>query len=88
MEIRDKVLPGVGAQDMNSSGYQVSDVDDIDFFWESERVDVEDVYIPRIDTLFSPTAFDNLRMAGSTENPLLLDEGGGGGTRRTLFQQR
>ena len=31
-EMRDKVLSSVGAQDMDTSGYQVSDLDAVDFY--------------------------------------------------------
>ena len=32
------------------------------------------VFRPGIDTPFSPTAFDDLSMGGSVENPIVLDE--------------
>ena len=32
------------------------------------------VFIPGIDTPFSPTTFDDLSMEGSVENPIVLDE--------------
>ena len=33
-ELRDEVLSSVGAQDMDTSGHQVSaDLDDIEFYW-------------------------------------------------------
>ena len=32
MEMRDEVLPSVGGQDMDTSGYQVSDLDDFEFY--------------------------------------------------------
>ena len=35
MEMRDEVFSIVGAQDLDSSGYQVSDLDDIEFNWEN-----------------------------------------------------
>ena len=55
--------------------YQVSaDLDDVEFYWESDQLDVDAVFRPGIDTPFSPTAFDDLEMGGSAENPILLDE--------------
>ena len=74
MEMRDKLLPSVGAQDMDTSGYQVSDLGDIEFCWENGQLDVDAVFRPRIDTTFSPTALDNLEMRGSAENPIVLDD--------------
>ena len=34
MEMRDEVLSSVGAQDKDASGYQVSDMDDVESYWE------------------------------------------------------
>ena len=60
---------------MDSRGYQVSaDLDDVEFYWEIDQVVVDAVFRPGIDTPFSPTAFDDLEMGGSAENPILLDE--------------
>ena len=76
-EMRDEVLSSVGAQEgLDTSGYQVSaaDLDDVDFFWENDQLDVDAVFRPSIDTPFSPTAFDDLEMGGSAENRFLLHE--------------
>ena len=59
---------------MDTSGFRVSDPDDFEFFWENNQLDVETGFRPGIDTLFSPTAFDDLEMGSSTKNPILLDE--------------
>ena len=73
MEMRDEVLSRVGAQDLDTSSYQVSDLEDIEFNWENDQLD--SVFRPGIDTPFSPTTFDDLLMGdGSVENPILLDE--------------
>ena len=69
MEIR------VGAQDLDTSSYQVSDLEDIEFNWEYSQLDMDAVFRPGIDTPFSPTTFDDFLMGdGSVENPILLDE--------------
>ena len=73
-EMRDDILSSVGAEDLNTSEYQVSDLDDVEFYWENDQLDVDAVLRPGIDTPFSSTAFDNLEMGGSAENPILLDE--------------
>ena len=75
-ETKDEVVSTVGAQDMNTSGYQMSaDPDDVEFYWENDQLDVDDVSRPGIDTPFSPTAFDVLELGGgSAENTILLDE--------------
>ena len=74
MEMRDEVLSSVGAQDLDTSSYQVSDLGDIEFNWEDSQLDMDAVFRPGIDTPFSPTTFDDLSMGGSVENPIVLDE--------------
>ena len=74
-QMRDELLSSVGAQDIDTSGYQVSaDLDDVELYWEYSQLDVDAVFRPGIGTTFSPTAFDDLEMGGSAENPILLDE--------------
>ena len=73
-EIRE-VLSRVGAQDLDTSSYQVSDLEDIEFNWENSNLDMDAVFRPGIDTPFSPTTFDDLLMGdGSVENSIVLDE--------------
>ena len=74
MEMRDEVLSSVGAQDLDTSSYQVSDLEDIEFKKEDSQLDMDAVFRPGIDTPFSPTTFDDLWMGGSVENPIVLDE--------------
>ena len=74
MEMRGEVLSNVGAQDLDSSSYQVFDLEDIEFNWENSQLDMDAVFRPGIDTPFSPTTFDNLPMEGSVENLIVLDE--------------
>ena len=74
MEMRDEVLSSVGAQDMDTSSHQVSDLEDIEFNWENSQLDMDTVFRPGIHTPFSPTTFDDLSMEGSVENPIVLDE--------------
>ena len=74
--MRDEILSSIGAQEgLDRSGYRVSaDMDDVEFYWENDQLDVHAVFRPGIDTSFSPSAFDDLEMGGSAENPNLLDE--------------
>ena len=68
-------LSSVGAQDLDTSSYQVSDLVDIEFNWENSQLDMDAVFRPGIDTPFSPTTFDDLLMGDrSVENPIVLDE--------------
>ena len=63
------------AQNLDTSSYQVSDLEDIEFNWEDSRLDMDAVFRPGIDIPFSPTTFDDLVMGdGSVENPIVLDE--------------
>ena len=75
-EMRDEVLSSVGSQEgLDTSGYHVSaGLDDVDFYWENDQLDLDTVFRPGIDTPFSPTAFDSLEMGGSEENLILMDE--------------
>ena len=60
---------------MDTSVHQVSvDLDDVEFYWENDQLDVDAVFRPGIYTHFPPTAFDDLKMGGSADNPILLDE--------------
>ena len=75
IEMREEVLYSVGAQDLDTSGYQVSDLEDIEFNWENSHLDMDAVFRPGLDTPFSPTTFDDLLMGGgSVQNPIVLDE--------------
>ena len=74
MEMRDELLSSVGAQDFDTSSYQVSDLEDVEFNWENSQLDMDAVFRPGIDTHFSPITFDDISMEGSVENPIVLDE--------------
>ena len=65
----------MGAQDLDTSSYQVSDLEDIEFNWDDSHLDMDAVFRPGIDTSFSPTTFEDLLMGdGSVENPIALNE--------------
>ena len=54
MEMKGEVLSNVGAQDLDTSSYQVSDLEDIEFNWENAQLDKDAVFRPGIATpLFS-----------------------------------
>ena len=75
MEMRDELLSSVGAQDLDTSSYQVSYLEDIELNRENSQLVMDSVFRPGIDTPFSPTVFDDLLMGdGSVENPIVLDE--------------
>ena len=73
--MREEVLSSVGAQDLDTSSYQVSDLEDKEFNCENSQLDMDAMFRPSIDTPFSPTTFDDLLMGdGSVENSIVLDE--------------
>ena len=75
--MRDEVLSSVDAQEgLVTSGYRVSvaDLDDVEFYWENDQLDVDAVFTPGIEIRFTPTTFDDLEMGASAENPIQLDE--------------
>ena len=72
MEMRDEILSSVGAQDLDTSSFQLTDLEEKEFNWENSELDA--VFRRGIDTPSSPTTFDDLSMAGSAENPIALDE--------------
>ena len=75
-EMRDEVIWSVGAQrSLDKFGYQVTaDLDDVEFYSKNDQLDVKVVFRPGLDTPLSPTAFEDLKMRGSAEKPILLDE--------------
>ena len=73
-EMREEVLSSAGAQDLDTSSYQLTDLEDIECNWENSQLDMDSVFRPGIDTPFSPTTFDDLSMEGSVENPIVLGE--------------
>ena len=74
IELRDELFSTVGAQDLDTSSYQVSDLEDIELNWENSQSDMRTVFRPGIDAPFFPTAFDDLAIEGSVENPIVLDQ--------------
>ena len=53
-EMTREVLSSVGAQDTDTSGYELSDLEDFEFSWDDPAVDMDSVYWPGIDSPFSP----------------------------------
>ena len=53
MQVQDEVFSSVAKQDIDTSGYQLSDLEVIHFPWEDSDVNVDVVLQSGIDTLFS-----------------------------------
>ena len=73
MEMRVEVVSSLGAQNTDTSGHQASNLEDIEFHWETTQLEVDAVFRQGIDTPVSRAAFDNLEKEGSVENLILLD---------------
>ena len=74
-EMREEVVSSVEAQDTDTSGYELSDLEDIEFSWEDPAVVVDSVYRPGIDTPFPPSISDDFHMERSTAaNPIIVDD--------------
>ena len=74
--MREEVLASAGAQDMDTSGYELSVLEDNDIFRDNPQVELNAVFIPGIVTPFSPTALNDLELGegGSSEKTLVLVE--------------
>ena len=58
---------------MDTCGYELSNLYDIDFLWENVQLEVDAVFRSGIDILFSPSAFDSLGIVGPTAKIILPD---------------
>ena len=75
MKMRDEVLSSVGALDLDTSTYQFTALEDIEFNWENSQLEMDAVFRPGMDTpFFSLTTFDDLSVERSFENPIVLNE--------------
>ena len=84
-EMRDEVISSVGAQDMDTNGYQTSDLDAVECYWEKDQLDVDAVLKPGIDTLFSLRFSKDFEIGPLAENLSLI---GDSKIRRTLRLQQ
>ena len=74
-EMRGEVLSSVGAQDTDIRGYELSDLENLEFSREDPAVDMDSVYRPGLGTTFPPSIFDDFQMEGSTAaNPIIVDD--------------
>jgi len=74
IEMRDEVLSSMGAQDLDTSRYQVSDLDDIEFNWEDSQLDMDAVFRPGINTPFLQQHLTIYRWGEQLKNPIVLDK--------------
>ena len=69
--MRDDVLASVGRQDMDKSGYQVSDLEDVQFHWEDRDLNIDAVLPWHRYSLFP---FNDFEMVSMAEDEILIDE--------------
>ena len=86
-ELKEEVLSSVGAQEgLATSGYQVSaDLDDVDFYSETNQLDVDAVFRPGIDTPFHQQRLTTSRWQVQQKTPFCLTKRK---TKRALLQQQ
>ena len=70
MEMRHEVLSTVGAQNMDTSGYQVSNLEDIEFQFQDPDLNLDTVFPPGIDTLFHPELSTVSRWVQKLKTPI------------------
>ena len=72
--MRSEVLSSVGAQGVDTSGYQVSDLDVVNFYRENYWLHLHAIFRPGIDTTFSPSTFKGFEKGSRAKNPIPIDE--------------
>ena len=75
MEMRDEVFSSVGAHDKETSGYHLSDLEDIGFHWGDPDLNMDAVFGPGIGTSFSPSTFNDFERDWLAEYQILIDDG-------------
>ena len=74
IEMSVEVLSSLGAQDIDTSRYQVSDLDDVEFYWKHDQLDTDAVFRPGMDTPLSTSNFNVFELGSIPENPILIIE--------------
>ena len=73
-DIRDEVLLSVGAQVRDASGYQVSNLEDIEFHWKHPDLKMDALFQPKKIVLRSPSLFNNFQIRSKAENEITVDK--------------
>ena len=74
MEMRDEILTSASAQQVVTSGHQVSELQDNEFNWEHPNLKMDAVSKPGIDIIFSLSSFNELEMGSVAANFFLPDD--------------
>ena len=62
MEMQGEALSKIGAQNMDSNVYLVSELEDIEFQWEDPDLNMDAYFWPGMDTLLSPSTSNYFEM--------------------------
>ena len=86
-EMREEVFSSVGAHEgLDTSGYQVSaDLDDVEFYWEKDQLDVDAVLDPTLVSPFQQHCLTTRRWKVRQKTPFCSTKRK---TRRSLLQQQ
>ena len=60
---------------MDTRGYQMTDLEGIEFQWQDLDLNMGAIFRPGKDTPFCPSNFSDFEMGSMAENPTLVDEG-------------
>ena len=74
MEKQDELLSSVAAQDMDTSGYQLFDLEDFEFHGKHPDLNMDAPFRPVIVTSFRPSTLHKFQMGSMVDNPILIDE--------------
>ena len=73
-KMREEVLSSVGVQYTDTRGYELFDLEDIEFSYADPAVDLDSVYRPGIDTPFSYPLLTILRWRSIAANTIIKDD--------------
>ena len=57
---------------METSGYQMLDLEDVQFYWEELVSNIDAVFQPIIASPFSHSTFNGFKMSSKAEEPILI----------------
>ena len=73
MKKQDEIFSSVGEHHMNTSDYQLSDLEDIEFHWEDPDLNLDAVIRPGIDSQLPLPTFNDFEVGSKVENPILIE---------------
>ena len=71
---RDEKLSSIGAQEMETGGYQVSDLEEFRCHWEDLDFSMKTNLRRGVDTTCSPSTINDVHIGSMAGNPIPIDE--------------